>query len=235
MKTSEAFILKKTTYAEADYILSIFTKDFGKITALAKNAKKSSKRFGGRLEPFVLSRISFQDRPGRMHILQECETIKVFSRFMEDVELFTLGSFMIENIEILIPKEDPTEKTFKLFLNTLNALNTGKTILPEILKFQLSVLALSGFMPKLDSCTKCGKVVSQKAIFSIKKGGSLCQNCSSNKSNGYLLSRDFLINADSMQADTKMIFRYIDIFRKFTEYHTGKEIKSFRILKELNQ
>lgn len=125
MQLSESFILKKNIYGEADYILSIFTRDYGKITGFARNAKKSSKRFGGRLEPFIHLRISFRNRSGSMNFVEDCETISVFSSFMQNVDLFALGSFIMENIEILVPKEEPNEKTFSLLVDTFSSLDSG--------------------------------------------------------------------------------------------------------------
>src|SRR5919197_3151584 len=98
MKSSEAFLLRKIQYGEADYIISLFTKDFGNIKGLAKNAKKSRKRFGGRLEPFVHFNVRFHEKPGGIKFIEDSHVIRVFSSLMEDVELFTWGSFILDNI-----------------------------------------------------------------------------------------------------------------------------------------
>ena len=181
MQLSESFILKKTVFGEADCILSIFTRDYGKITGFAKNAKKSSKRFGGRLEPFVHLRMSFRERSGGMNFVEDCETINVFYSFMQNVGLFALGSFMIENIEVLVPNGEPNEKTFSLLVNTFSSLDSGTSALPEILRFQLSILKLSGLMPSLDSCAGCGRAIDRGCSFSIRKGGFVCSSCKPSK------------------------------------------------------
>jgi DNA repair protein RecO (recombination protein O) len=233
MQLSESFILKKNIYGEADFILSIFTRNYGKITGFARNAKKSSKRFGGRLEPFILLRIRFRERSGRMNFVEDCETINVFSSFMRNVDLFALGSFIMENVEILVPTEEPNEKAFSLLVDTFSSLDDGAPGLPELLGFQLSILKLSGLMPNLHSCAECGRVIDNRSFFSIKKGGFICSGCNSNKTHGLVLSRDFLLDSRSMDEDHEMAFKYINLFRKFTEYHTGKEFKSFKLVEEL--
>ncbi|MBI4228659.1 MAG: DNA repair protein RecO, partial [Deltaproteobacteria bacterium] len=230
---SESFILKKTIYGEADFILTIFTKDYGKITGFAKNAKRSSKRFGGRLEPFMHLRISFRERSGRMNFVEDCETIRVFYSFMQNVDLFALGSFIMENIEILVPKEEPNERTFSLLVDTLSCLDSKRPALPELLRFQLSVLQLSGLMPSLNSCAGCGQVYENGAVFSIKKGGVICSKCNLSKTNGIVISRDFLLDSQLIDKDHGMVFKYINLLRKFTEYHTGREFKSFKLVEEL--
>jgi DNA repair protein RecO (recombination protein O) len=233
MQLSESFILKKNIYGEADFILSIFTRDYGKITGFARNAKKSSKRFGGRLEPFIHLRIRFRERSGRMNFVEDCETISVFSNFMRNVDLFALGSFIMENIEILVPKEEPNEKTFSLLVDTFSSLDSGRPGLPELLRFQLSILKLSGLMPSLHSCAECGRVIDNRSPFSIKKGGFICSNCRSSKTRGLVLSRNFLLDSRAIDEDHGMALKYINLFRKFTEYHTGKEFKSFKFIEEL--
>lgn len=233
MQISESFIVKKNIYGEADCILSIFTRDYGKITGFAKNAKKSSKRFGGRLEPFIHLRISFRKRTGRMNFVEDCETINVFSSFMQNVHLFALGSFIMENIEILVPIEEPNEEAFSLLVDTFSSLDSGRSALPEVLRFQLSILKLSGLMPNLHSCAECGRVIGDRSSFSIKKGGFICSSCNSSKTSGLVLSRDFLLDSRSIDEGHGMAFKYIGLFRKFTEYHTGKEFKSFKLVEEL--
>jgi DNA repair protein RecO (recombination protein O) len=233
MQLSESFILRKNIYGEADCILSIFTRDYGKITGFARNAKKSSKRFGGRLEPFIYLRISFRKRTGRMNFVEDCETINVFSSFRQNVHLFALGSFVMEHIEILVPEEEPNEKAFSLLVDTFSSLDSGRSALPELLRFQLSILKVSGLMPNLHSCAKCGRVIGDRSSFSIKKGGFICSSCNSSKTSGLVLSKDFLLDSRSIDEDHGMALKYINLFRKFTEYHTGKEFKSFKLVEEL--
>lgn len=235
MQTSEAFLLRKIEYGEADYIISLFTRDFGKIKGLAKNAKKSRKRFGGRLEPFVYFRVRFREKQTGLKFIEDCETIRVFSIFREYIELFTWGSFILENIDVLLPEEEPNDKIFELLVETLSSLDSNKSPIPVILKFQLSLLSLSGYKPNFDTCAECGKVVEEDGFFSIKKGGVFCDNCSKDKSNGFFMSKNFLLNADSTEDNLESVFNRIKLLSKFTEYHTGKEFKSSKFLEEITR
>src|SRR5713101_2759473 len=163
MKISEAFLIRKTEYGEADYVLTLITKDFGKIRGLAKNAKKSRKRFGGRLEPFVHLRARFRERPGGMKFIEDSETIEVFSSLMEDIGLFTWGSFILENVDVLLPEEEPNERMFELLVQTLSDLDSKKSPLTVAIKFQISALSLSGYKPNFDACAKCGDPIEEDA------------------------------------------------------------------------
>jgi DNA repair protein RecO (recombination protein O) len=236
MKISEAFLIRKTDYGEADYVLTLFTKDFGKIRGLAKNAKKSRKRFGGRLEPFVHLRARFRERPGGMKFIEDSETIEVFSSLMEDIGLFTWGSFILENVDALLPEEEPNERMFELLVQTLSDLDSKKSPLIVALNFQIWALTLCGYKPNFDACAKCGDTIEEDAFFSIQKGGILCKGCKKNESNGFRVSKDFLKQGDLLNypnQDLEASFDYVKFLLKFTEYHTGKEIRSYKFLEEL--
>jgi DNA repair protein RecO (recombination protein O) len=233
MKSSEALLLRKRPYGDADYVLTLFTRDFGKINAFAKNAKSSRKRFGGRLEPFVLFRARFREKPGDMKFLEDIETVEVFRHMMEDLDLFMWGSFMTESAEILLPKESPNEDIFSLFVDTLRGLDSGKSAMPLVLGFQLGTLSLSGYGPSLDVCAECGKETGKGSRFSIKKGGALCAECGGAAENGIAFSGDFLRDRESMEIEPGKVLKYIKLFSKFTEYHTEKKLNSSKFIEEL--
>jgi DNA repair protein RecO (recombination protein O) len=236
MKISEALLIRKIEYGEADYVLTLFTKDFGKIRGLAKNAKKSRKRFGGRLEPFVHLRVRFHERPGGRRFIEDSETIEVFSSLMEDIRLFTWGIFILENVDALLPEEEPNEKMFGLLVQTLSDLDSEKNPSTVALKFQISALSLSGYKPNFDACSKCGNPIEEDAFFSIQKGGVLCNGCKKIEPNGFMVSKDFLRQRDLKgfpNQDLEASFNFVKILLKFTEYHTGKEIRSYKFVEEL--
>lgn len=232
MKTSEAFLLRKIQYGEADYIVSLFTKDFGGIKGLAKNAKKSRKRFGGRLEPFVQFQVNFREKPGGVKFIEDSQVIRAFPSLMENIELFAWGSFVLENIDILLPEEEPNGKMFDLVFETLEALDLRKNPLATVLKFQLSALTFAGYKPNLDHCVNCRESVEVDSFFSINKGGVLCYECREDRSNSYVVSRNILLRQDFTQGDIEAL-SHITLLTNFTEYHTGKEIKSSKLLEEL--
>lgn len=236
MKSSEAFLLRKIEYGEADYIVSLFTRDFGKIRGIAKNAKKSRRRFGGRLEPFIHLRVRFREKPGGMRFIEDAETIRAFSGLMKDVEPFMWGSFILENVDVLLPEEEPNGDIFELLVHTLSALDSGKSPIPSTLGFQLSLLSLSGYKPNLYNCVRCGKPI-ERGFFSIEKGGFFCNECKGDRANGSVVSsKDLNTGKDPIdEANVEAALEYIRLLSKFTEYHTGKEIRSYKLLEELRK
>jgi len=232
MDMTEALLLRKMPYGDADLIVSLFTRDLGKVSGLAKNAKKSMKRFGGRLEPFVHSRVSFKEKSGGLKFIEDLETVRVFHAFMEDIELFTWGSYLLEYTDIVLPEQTPNPELFDLLIKTLDGLDSKKSVLPVVLGFQLDALSLSGYEPNLQSCVDCGRAIAGESFFSVKRGGAVCGDCSTQKHNS-LISRQFLEDRDQMDIYLGKVLKYIKLFTKFTEYHTEKELKSSRFIEEL--
>jgi len=229
----EAYLLRKTPHGERDYVLTLFTRESGKISGFAKNAKTSGKRFGGRIEPFVLFRARYKERAGGLRLVDDAETVKVFRRLMEDVELFLWGSLALETVDVLTPRDAPNEEMFEALTVLFTELDEGKSALPSILIFQLHTLALSGYEPNLETCAECGKDVGDRAHFSIRRGGVICTDCGTRAENGGLISREFLHRRDLMELHLEKVLKYVKLFLRFTEYHTEKKLNSSRFIEEL--
>jgi len=229
----EAYLLRKTPYGERDYVLTLFTRESGKISGFAKNAKTSGKRFGGRIEPFVLFRARYKERSGGLMLVDDAETVRVFRRLMEDVELFLWGSLALETIDVLTPKDAPNEEIFEALTALFTELDEGKSALPAILRFQLRTLSLSGYEPNLETCAGCGKEVGDRAHFSIRGGGVICTECGTRAENGGLISTEFLRRRDLMELHLEKVLKYVKLFLRFTEYHTEKKLNSSKFIEEL--
>jgi DNA repair protein RecO (recombination protein O) len=233
MNSSEALLLRKIPYRDSDFILSLFTRDLGKINGIARNAKNSVKRFGARLELFVYLRVSFKDTGRDFKLVQDTDTIEVFPGFIEDIELFSMGSLLLETTDALIPKESPNEGLFDLLVDALRKLNSKESPLPVVLQYQLQALSVSGYEPVLYSCAKCEEPIEGDSYFSINGGGAVCFKCAGDKKRGFIFNRDFIFDAALMQANLEKVLKYIKLFIKFTERHTEKELKSGKFIEEL--
>ena len=233
MNSTEALLLRKTPYRDSDYILSLFTKDLGKISGIARNAKNSMKRFGARLEPFVHIGVHFKETGREFKLIQDTETIQVFSSFTEDIELFTLGSLLLEITDVLTPRESPNEEMFERLIKALEVMNSKQSPLPIVLQFQLEALSISGYEPNLYSCAKCEEPIEGDSYFSINGGGAICFKCAGDKKNGLIFSKDFLLDRKLMETNLEKVLKYIKLFIKFTERHTEKELKSGKFIEEL--
>lgn len=233
MNSSEALLLRKFPYRDSDYIVNLFTKDLGKISGIARNAKNSMKRFGARLEPFVHFRVSYKDTRREFKSIQDTETIQIFPEFTKNIELFALGNLILETTDVLIPKESPNLELFDTLIDSLARLNSGESPLPIVLQYQLQALSISGYGPNLYSCAKCGEPIDGDSYFSINGGGAVCFKCAGEKKNGLIFNKNFVLDRAIMESNLEKVRKYIKLFITFTERHTDKELKSGKFIEEL--
>ena len=224
--SDNAILLKKIEYKEQDYILSLFTKKHGKISVLAKNAKKSIIRFQGTLDLFnELSIVYEQKNP--ISFLKEATLETPFMNIRKSIKKTAYVSYFSEIISNWFKKNNRQKKTYNLFYYVLSAIDK-ENISSEILSifFQIRFMSLSGFSPNLTNCIKCKKNLFNETqqtnfIFYFEKGGLLCDMCKKkkrNKKNIIMLSKGtikqiLLINNE----DTNKLERF-----KFTK-ETQKE------------
>lgn len=223
MEICEAFLIKKTNYREADIIATFFTKEFGKLSGVARNAKSSKKRFGGRLEPFVQLRVEIKINENKFNNINDLSIIRAYSGIMENLESFAIGTFIIELIDSLVAENVSSVDLFDETVRTFEKVEKNENLLPELLKFQLKALELCGYKPSFENGKEIGS-------FSISKG----QIVSANEKNSYNFYLDIMKNPETMDIFLGKVANNIKVLTKYTEYHTGKQLKSSKFLEELN-
>lgn len=178
---TEALVLKISDYGESDKIITFYTLDFGKITAIAKGAKRSKKRFVGKLEMFTHLHIYYADNKYSSLVrVDEAELLNPFPALRSDYERFVCSTLANELILNWTADHDQDQNLFNLLSWTYSQL-TKNTPLPILLLFQLHLLSLLGFHLHLSSCSQCGVEVNKSRDFSFvsPKNGVVCSNCTS--------------------------------------------------------
>ncbi|MBF0227438.1 MAG: DNA repair protein RecO [Desulfobacterales bacterium] len=248
--STSAIILKRIDYGDYDLILSLITKEQGKISAIAKYAKKSKKRFGGTLEHFSILNVTLKKgRENSLSILEEALLIKCFSNVRSDMVKTAYAFYWTEILNSWIKEGEKNEQVYELLNNTLVELNNGK-ISSDLMNifFHIRFLTLSGFLPELNSCGVCKRNVkyfqNNNICFNIKDGFVVCESCKNNSSGSYLISKGIInmllwINRDDFLrlsrinltlSDMKNITGFLE---SFSIYHIGKEPKSLDFLKNI--
>ena len=146
----EGIVLRETETKEADKILTVLTKSEGKLTVIARGARRKNSRTAAAAELLAYSEMTLFQR-GKWSILDEASTIELFSGVRQDIELLALGSYFADLSELLSQEDVPAPELLSLLLNALYALGTLRRD-PEQVKaaFELRILTLSGFAPLLD-------------------------------------------------------------------------------------
>lgn len=173
---AEALILRTWPVHEADLIVSLFTRDQGKLKGIAKSAAKSRKRFGGALEPMTYVVASYVEKPRQELVrLDSCEILASPLSEPVDYARATALAFFAEVLEETLPDHDPQDPVFRLALSVLEQTRTGQIWLP-VTYFGLWMLRLMGWMPEIARCTICGRPFADgPAWFHQETEGLVCE------------------------------------------------------------
>jgi DNA repair protein RecO (recombination protein O) len=174
----EAVVLRHTDYGEADRILSLYTRQFGKTRALVKGARKVTSRKAGHLEPFT--HVKLQLAKGRdLLIVSQADTVDAYLPLGEDLVLMGHASYVIELIDRFTyddGNENPT--IFRLLTDTLSRLAAKSNPWLAIRYYEMRLLDYLGFRPQLFECVNCGaEILAEDQFYSFSAGGVICPAC----------------------------------------------------------
>lgn len=190
-----AIILRRVEYGDFDLILTLLTQTNGKISVIAKSAKKSVKRFAGILEPFsILNIICTRGRGKGLPVLQEATLTQPLPHIRGDIHKTAYAGYWSEMIHSWMMEGKRDNALYNLLLTGLTALDSGD--IPDALlslAFQMKFLTASGLTPNLESCLGCGQTLADAASplfqFDPQKQGLVCRTCSRGIQKGPTLSK----------------------------------------------
>ena len=176
--SDEAIVLRTHKLAEADRIITLLTREHGVVRAVAKGVRRTSSRFGSRLEPFT--HVDLQLAMGRnLDVVTQAETRAPYgARISTDYDLYTAASVMLETAERLVSEErQPSVQQYLLLVGALRAMTDGEHRPGDVLdSFLLRSLAVAGYAPSFDACAACGLEGPHRS-FNPSAGGVLCSGC----------------------------------------------------------
>ncbi|WP_404447453.1 DNA repair protein RecO [Microbacterium marinum] len=172
----EVVVLRTHKLGEADRIVTMLSRRNGKIRAVAKGVRRTSSRFGARLEPFMVADVQLYK--GRsLDIVQQAESLGAYGAdIVPDYERYTAASAMAETADRLNEAE-ATPQQYLLLLGGLRALSRGEHASRSVLdSYLLRVMSLSGWAPSLQACARCG-APGPHEWFVAQLGGVVCSVC----------------------------------------------------------
>jgi DNA repair protein RecO (recombination protein O) len=242
--TSEAVVLRTWPIQESDLIVSLFTRDFGRLKGVAKAALRSRKRFGGALEPAIVARAWFAERPRQeLMRLDQLEIVRSpLSIPVDPVRLAAL-SFFVEVLDEALPEHDPQDAVFRLVLSVLEQTTVEQTWMP-LTYFSLWMTRLMGLLPDMGHCIACGEALHEAEIFfSLHNDGLFCElHCTTNSStlsgDSWLLARRMLRWPVAAFAAEPWPRRRAQDLRRFTlqilERHLERKLRTAEALSRLS-
>ncbi len=172
----EVVVLRTHKLGEADRIVTLLSRRHGKIRAVAKGVRRTSSRFGSRLEPFMVADVQlYQGRT--LDIVQQAESLGAYgAEIAQHYDRYTTASAMVETADRLNEAE-ATPQQYLLLVGGLRALARGDHAARSVLdSYLLRAMALSGWAPGLGECARCG-TVGDHDYFLAQLGGVVCSAC----------------------------------------------------------
>jgi DNA repair protein RecO (recombination protein O) len=177
----EAVVLRHSDWGEADRLLWLFTRETGKVTAVAKGVRKPRSRKAGHLEPFT--RVDLLLAQGRdFPIVTQAEAKEAFLNLREDLVRVGYASYVIELLDRFTYGEGDNIGMYRLLVDTLSRLNQETDPAFAVRYYEVRLLDLVGFRPQLFRCVNGGEeILAEDQFFSFEKGGVICPKCAPNE------------------------------------------------------
>lgn len=173
---TEGIIIRVRDYNEADRIVTIFTRNHGKVQAIAKGCRKQKSRKRGIIQLFTYGDFALY-RGRSLDTITQCQGRESFSALRENLDRMAYGIYMAELLDGFVNSEEPQEDLFCLTLVCFHLLAVED---PEMVTrvFEARIMTILGYCPHLDDCVCCGSRLQEPtAVFSSRMGGVLCEQC----------------------------------------------------------
>jgi DNA repair protein RecO (recombination protein O) len=237
IRRTQAVVARTLRYSNSSKIVTLITSNHGRVTVMAKGARRPKSKYGGALEPVTLIDVVYYHRDSRdIQSLSEADIINPWINLKDDPNLWPAAACIVEVAGIQTPREDPSgHAAFDLVVKSLDSLASDRNpdINKHLWRYFIRLLKVSGYNPTLDKCVRCGgKVKGMKVFFSFSEGGVVC-NCTEHDnryglrvSAGALMTMKSLLNASTEDLHRLKIGRgqgheVENAILQFLSYHTG--------------
>jgi DNA repair protein RecO (recombination protein O) len=234
----QGVVLRSMKLGEADKIVTVMTQGSGKVRAVAKGIRKTTSRFGARLEPFTHASLMVYRGRGSLDTVSQAEIVSPFMAIRSDLGLFAAGETMLEAVDKVAEEHERNVRLFMLLLSGLRALDARPADPTSVAEsFLLKLLSLSGFHPSLHACAVCGRPGPER--FASGQGGAVCAEDAdldagpaSREALEHLgrLGASGMLEAGEVSADIHVRREARGLLFGFAEYHLERRMKSLPIL-----
>ena len=244
-----AIILNHKDFGESDKIITFFTYSLGKITSIAKGAKRSRRRFANQLDLFSFVRpILWEKQRSSLTRIDQCDLLQSFPSIRKAPERFAYAAYFCELVDAWVRDRDPHAELFYLLLWALRMVDQGASLAPLSVIFHLRLLTIVGYAPNFIACVNCnlwkGGQVSYS--FNYEKGGIVCSDCAFNLPLKNRLSpgtvkllslaqKTSLAKLSRLHFSTQPLAESTPILENFVHSLLDKEIKSYRFLSKAQE
>jgi DNA repair protein RecO (recombination protein O) len=239
----EAIVLRQYSLGDSDRIVVFIAREFGKVRAVARGAKKPKSRLAGRLEPLNHVRLEFYAREGRdLSQIRHVELVHSYLGKNPSLRQVYAFSYFAEVVNEIIQDNQPNNPLFRLILASLAAGEKTPPNASLVRYFEIWCLKFSGLLPNYDYCSHCGKCVKDEGFFALLDAGQVrCQACAQGRglkigapaaSALHLMTK---VSPESFASHPLAEEALNDLERmtqRLLELHLEKQLKSYRILRD---
>jgi len=184
---SAAIVLNCRDHGESDIIVTFFCQHLGRLTGIAKGAKRSKKRFVNKLEIFSSLRIRHTiPQNNRLAFIAEAELLDGFLKLRQDISCYTTASVIRELTLQATQETEGDEELYPLLIWAFSSLNAGRPPHRALIFFLIRFFSIIGYGPQLENCLGCGKEIetTQSYSFLLSSGGICCSGCAKESPTG---------------------------------------------------
>jgi DNA repair protein RecO (recombination protein O) len=229
---SEALLLRRVELGEADLIVTLFTRTLGRISALARGARRSRKRFGGALEPFFTLHVRMEERArSELFVLNEASVLRPRLGLLSHLSRLEVAGRALSWVRRAAPPRTPEPEAWSLLERLLDRLASADGELSaerELCELGLPLLAAFGWGIDLERCVSCGKPCPEGAPASVDaaRGGLVCRECGGGRMRLGGALRERLARAargEAQTLDEKDVSVALDLIDRVFAAHAGLE------------
>jgi DNA repair protein RecO (recombination protein O) len=242
---ADAVVLHRLDYGEADRILTLLTREHGKLAAIAKGSRKSKTRLGSSLDLFGRSQMMLA-KGRNLDVVAQAERRGDVRNISGDLLRTAYACVVAEVADKVLEERHPVDDVFDLVVGTIDRLNHPDCS-PRVegAWFLMRILDLLGYLPQLQTCAGCGVALpEEKAWFSPLLGGVLCDRCGSHDQAGSSVSVNALKVLRLMALDdaalygrlrlsTEILYQVEAALEAQLEYHLDRRLKSLEFLRSI--
>lgn len=180
LRKTQAIVLRKIDFSETSQVLHFLTKDCGKISAIAKGAKRKKSAFLGALDLLILYEITYKEKlPGNLDLLTSAVGVRDYRGITGNLDGFTAANYFLEFVDELVADGQKITGLFELLEDSLTALTDNPNVGKIIFTFEAKALKMLGFLPRVDDCAICNGELggNNLVVFAAKHGGAVCPRC----------------------------------------------------------
>lgn len=242
---TQGIVLRAVRYKESDVILTLFTRKLGKVSAIAKGAKKNKSSLLSSSQLFSYSNFTLK-KQGNMYKVTQSDIIKSFYNISYDIEAFSYATYITKLVESSILENQTNNRLFILLAQTLY-LYTQENIDNKFITvaFELKFLDYIGFKPIVSRCSNCKSETLQNSMFNVYEGGILCSKCSLLFDNNIKLDlttislMEYVLRNDILTCSKAKVSKYItheleNILEKYLRVYVDNiNLKSLHVLQSV--